>query len=69
MKGINWGTLTFKKKCALPNESKLHIVQLHVIQKYMDIPMLSGAALKCTELQAIWCALLISALGHFIWSI
>ena len=37
MKGINWGTLTFKKKCALPNESKLHIVQLHVVQKYMDI--------------------------------
>ena len=23
--------------CNLPNKSKLHIVQLHVVQKYMDI--------------------------------
>ena len=25
--------------CNLPNKSKLHIVQLHVVQKYMDIPL------------------------------
>ena len=23
--------------CNLPNKSKLHIVQLHVVQKYMDV--------------------------------
>ena len=28
MKNITW--------CNLPNKSKLHIVQLHVVQKYMD---------------------------------
>ena len=24
--------------CNLPNKSKLNIVQLHVVQKYMDVP-------------------------------
>ena len=28
--------------CNLPNKSKLHIVQLHVIQKYMDIALVLG---------------------------
>ena len=42
MKGIDWRTLTFKKKCDLPNKSKLHIIQLHVVQlhivqKYTDV--------------------------------
>ena len=31
MKGIYWQTLTFKKKCDLPNESKLHIIQLQAV--------------------------------------
>ena len=34
MKGIYWQTLTFKKKCDLPNKCKLHIVQLHAV----DVP-------------------------------
>ena len=32
MKNITW--------CNLPNKSKLHIVQLHVVQKYMDIAII-----------------------------
>ena len=31
MKGIYWRTLAFKKKCDLPNKSKLHIGQLHAV--------------------------------------
>ena len=50
MKGIHCRILTFKKKCDLPNESKLHIVQLHIIQKYMDNAMPSGAALLISAL-------------------
>ena len=31
------GEHLLSKKCNLTNKSKLHIVQLHVVQKYMDI--------------------------------
>ena len=69
MKGINWGTLIFKKSViCLMKVNYTSYNYIHVVQKYMDIAMLCGAALKCTELQAIWCVLLIAALGHIIWS-
>ena len=40
----------FQKKCNLPNKSKLQIVQLHIIQKYMNNAMPSGAALLISAL-------------------
>ena len=54
MKGINWGTLIFKKSViCLMKVNYTSYNYIHVVQKYMDIAMLSGAALKCTELQII----------------
>ena len=56
MKGIYWRTLTFKKKCDLPNKSKSNIVQVHAVQQYMDVPnrRCPLCDFKGTHLKAHW---------------
>ena len=57
MKGINW--LIYEKDylvCHLPNKSKLHIVQLHVVEKYMDIAYINWIfdAENYSRVENIW---------------